>query len=156
MRRIDISFLVLATVSLLIGSGLGLWMGSLHDFRFSPAYTNVVLVGWTSLALFGLCYRVYPNLAASRIAIPQFFLASLSAILFPLGIALSIADVTPSVAFAGSLLWLTSVVLFLLNLLRLALAEIKGPLHPSLSLGQNPPAARVAPAFGRWRETLES
>jgi hypothetical protein len=156
MRRIDISFLVLATLSLLVGAGLGIWMGSIHDFQFSPAYTNIILVGWTSLALFGLCYRVYPDLASSRIAMPQFVLASLSAILFPLGIALSIAGVTPSIALAGSLLWLASVVLFLLNLLRVALVGSKGSLRTSLSLGPKPPAAGVAPAFGGWRETLES
>jgi len=126
MRRIDLAFLILATATLLIGVGMGTWMGLTHNFHFAPVHAHLNLLGWTSLALFGLCYRAYPPLAASRLALPHFALAASGAICFPAGIALSIADVTMEVAKLGALLWTLAVLVFLVALVRLALGERAG------------------------------
>jgi cbb3-type cytochrome oxidase subunit 1 len=97
-------------------------MGIVHDFQFAPAHAHLNLVGWVSLALFGLAYRSYPELADSRIAVAHFALASVGAITFPIGIALAIAGVTVAVAIVGALVWMAAVVLFLVNLARISLA----------------------------------
>ena len=122
MRRVDLSFLFLATLCLLCGVSLGIWMGIIHDFQFAPVHAHVNLLGWASLALFGLSYRAYPALQASWIAPTHFGLSAVSAVLFPIGIALSITGVTVAVAIAASLIWLAGVVLFLVNLARIAFA----------------------------------
>ena len=122
MRRIDLGFLILATATLLVGVGMGVWMGLTHNFHFAPVHAHLNLLGWTSLAIFGLCYRAYPALAASRLALPHFVLAAGGAILFPVGIALSISDITMEVAKLGALLWALAVLLFLVALVRLAMA----------------------------------
>jgi hypothetical protein len=75
-----------------------------------------------SLALFGLAYRAYPQLSQSRLAIAHFVLASIGAIMFPVGIALAISGSSPGVAILGAFIWLVAVVLFLVNLARLAFA----------------------------------
>lgn len=131
MRRIDLWFLLLATVSLLVGVGMGIWMGIAHDFFFAPVHAHLNLLGWASLALFGLTYRAYPAMAETRLALLHFALAAPSAVLFPLGIALSITGVTVVVAIVASLAWFLGVALFLAGLARLAFA---------------PAAARVAAA----------
>lgn len=122
MRRIDIAFLLLAATSLLAGTGMGIWMGIAHNFQFAPVHAHLNLLGWASLALFGLTYRAYPELAESRVAAAHVALAAPAALLFPLGIALSITGVTIVVAIAASLAWLGGVALFLAGLLRLAFA----------------------------------
>jgi cbb3-type cytochrome oxidase subunit 1 len=127
MRRIDLSFLLLATTSLLVGVTVGIWMGIVHNFQFAPAHAHLNLVGWASLALFGLTYRAYPQLAESRIASAHFVLASIGAVMFPLGIALSIADATIVVAIIGAFVWLGAVVLFLVNLARIAFTPAASP-----------------------------
>jgi cbb3-type cytochrome oxidase subunit 1 len=127
MRRFDLPFLILATISLLIGVFVGIWMGIVHDFQFAPAHAHLNLLGWVSLALFGLAYRVYPALNASPLAAAHFALSTLGAAVFPVGIALSIADATPAVAIAGSFLWLGAVVVFLMNLVRIAVADQASP-----------------------------
>lgn len=124
MRRIDLYFLLLATASLLVGVTLGIWMGIVHDFQFAPAHAHLNLVGWVSLALFGLAYRSYPALAESRIAGAHFVLASVGAIMFPIGIALSIAGVTVAVAIVGAFVWMGAVILFLVNLTRICFAPV--------------------------------
>ncbi len=122
MRRIDLSFLLLAATSLLVGVAMGIWMGIAHDFQFAPVHAHLNLLGWASLALFGLTYRAYPEMAAWRLARLHLALAAPSAVLFPLGIALSITGVTILVAVIASFAWLAGVALFLTGLVRLALA----------------------------------
>jgi cbb3-type cytochrome oxidase subunit 1 len=125
MRKVDLYFILLATTSLLVGVTLGIWMGIVHDFQFAPAHAHMNLVGWASLALFGLCYRVYPQLADSRIALFHFVTACIGAVIFPLGIALSIAGITVAVAIIGSLIWFAAVILFFVNVTRITLAPTR-------------------------------
>ncbi len=69
MRRIDLYFLILAALCLITGVMMGIGMGIAHDFQFAPVHAHLNLLGWTSLALFGLTYKVYPALAQSRLAL---------------------------------------------------------------------------------------
>jgi hypothetical protein len=126
MRRYDLPFLILASVSLLVGVFMGIWMGIVHDFQFAPVHAHLNLLGWVSMALFGVAYRIYPALQDSPLAHAHFALASVGAIVMPLGVALSIAEATPVIAIAGSFIWLAAVVIFLLNLVRIAVADQPG------------------------------
>ncbi len=149
MRRIDRSFLLLATLSLLIGVSLGIWMGIVHDFQMTPVHAHMNLVGWVSLALFGLTYRAYPEMAASKLAVAHFVLASVAAFLLPIGIALTIIGVTVSIAIAASFMWLAAVLLFLINLVRVTIASLTTEVT-SGALAMAPPV----PTSGQWRESL--
>jgi cbb3-type cytochrome oxidase subunit 1 len=120
MRRIDLAFLMLAVLLLLVGVCLGIGMGIAHDFLYAPVHAHINLVGWVSLALFGLTYRAYPALGNSWLAPVHFGFAATGAILFPVGIALSVAGVTIAVAIVGSFIFLAAVLLFLANLARIA------------------------------------
>lgn len=119
MKRIDIYFLLLATVLLLAGAGLGIHMGSSEDFQLAPVHAHVNLAGWASLALFGLTYRAYPQLAERRLAPLHFYVSATGAILLPIGIGFAILRAQPTLAIVASLIWVLGVVLFLLQLLSL-------------------------------------
>jgi cbb3-type cytochrome oxidase subunit 1 len=132
MRRIDTSFLLLATACLIVGVSMGIGMGIAHDFQFAPVHAHLNLLGWASLALFGLVYKAYPQLAHSRLALAHFAASATSAVVFPFGIYFSIAHQTPGVAIGASLVWLLGAVLFLANLVRafvIAPARIRSPLE---------------------------
>ena len=121
MKNVDLKFLLLAAIMLTAGVGLGIRMGIVHDFSLAPVHAHINLVGWASLALFGIVYRLYPKMAESRLAGLHFILAAPAAVMFPIGIALSILAERPLVAIVASLLWLAGVLLFLVNLIRQAL-----------------------------------
>ncbi len=125
MPRIDLSFLLLAALSLLAGVGMGIWMGIAHDFQLAPVHAHLNLLGWASLALFGLTYRAWPEMAASRLATLHFALTAPAAVVFPVGIALSMRGITIVVAIAASLAWFAGVALFLAGLVRLATAPAR-------------------------------
>jgi hypothetical protein len=127
VNRVDLKFLVLAALMLVVGVGLGIHMGIAHDFLLAPVHAHINLVGWASLALFGIVYRLYPEMAQSRLAGLHFILAAPAAVMFPLGIALSILAERPLVAIVASLLWFAGVLLFLANLVRQAFRPAPAP-----------------------------
>ena len=51
MKRIDVYFLLLATVLLICGALLGIVMGAREDFQLVPVHAHLYLAGWASLAL---------------------------------------------------------------------------------------------------------
>jgi hypothetical protein len=67
-------WLRLSVIYLIIGVGLGIAMGASENFTLRPVHAHVGLLGWTTLALAGLIYRVYPDAAASRLARIHFWL----------------------------------------------------------------------------------
>jgi hypothetical protein len=128
MRRIDISFLLLAAACLVTGVVMGIAMGIAHAFQLAPVHAHFNLVGWASLAIFGLVYKAYPALAQSRLALAHFWLSGPTAILFPIGIYLAMTYEFLPLAVGASMLWLAGAVLFLANLVRLFLFA-SGPLR---------------------------
>lgn len=120
MKRIDLYFLLLATVLLLCGAGLGIKMGASEDFQLAPVHAHINLAGWASLALFGLIYRAYPQLAERRLAVIHFILSATGAVLLPIGIGFAILRSQPTLAIIASLLWVGGVLVFLFQLIGLA------------------------------------
>jgi hypothetical protein len=119
MKRVDVYFLLLACILLICGASLGIVMGAHEDFQLAPVHAHLNLAGWASLALFGLTYRVYPELAATRLATWHFVVSGIASILLPIGIGLAVLRNSPGLAMAASPLWLLGVLMFLVQLLRL-------------------------------------
>lgn len=119
MKRIDLYFLTLATVLLLVGAGLGIKMGAAEDFQLAPVHAHINLAGWASLALFGLTYRAYPQLAETRLALSHFILSGSAAVLLPIGIGFAILRSSPGMAIFASLLFVGGALLFLVQLISL-------------------------------------
>jgi cbb3-type cytochrome oxidase subunit 1 len=73
-----IAWLKLAIVYLIVGIGIGISMGASHDFTLRPVHAHMNLLGWTTLALAGLVYSIYPQAANSRLAKVHFWLYNLA------------------------------------------------------------------------------
>jgi cbb3-type cytochrome oxidase subunit 1 len=112
MRRMDIYFLLLAALCLILGVCLGIFMGIKEDFQLAPVHAHINLLGWASLALFGVIYRAFPELSASRLAKVHFWLSAPSAPVFPIGIYLASMHQITIVAIIASFLWLAGAVVF--------------------------------------------
>src|SRR6185437_14225260 len=98
MKRIDVYFLLLATVLLICGAVLGITMGMKQDFQLTPVHAHLNLAGWASLALFGLTYRAYPQLASTKLASLHFILSATGSVLLPIGIGLAVLRNSPGLA----------------------------------------------------------
>jgi cbb3-type cytochrome oxidase subunit 1 len=113
MNRIADYFLIAAASFLVVGVALGIWMGVTQQFGQAHVHAHINLIGWASLALFGLVYRSYPQLAVKRLAKAHFVLSIVGAAVFLPGLPLAVAGVTPVPAIIGSNLWLLGALCFL-------------------------------------------
>ncbi len=111
------NFLLLAAVLGVIGMLYGIDMGIRENFAYAPVHAHINLVGWVSLAIFGLAYKAGLAKQDGWASI-HFWIAAAGAIILPIGIYLSMANHMPLVVIIGSLLTLASVILFLINIWR--------------------------------------
>lgn len=74
MNNMSNWFLRLAVLYLVVGVALGLFMAASHDHSMHPVHAHLNLLGWVSLALFGLFYRAVPAAANSKLAKAHFWI----------------------------------------------------------------------------------
>ncbi len=113
MSRISRTFIVMAIAYACIGVAMGIWMGINQDFTHMHLHAHINLIGWTSLALFGVIYHVVPQLAQSKLAKLQLLLSGLGTAIFLVGLPLADAGITILLAVTGSLMVLAGTALFL-------------------------------------------
>jgi len=75
---VGIKLIKIGIVYLLIGMGMGVYMGATKDFSVRPVHAHVNLLGWTLLGLSGLIFHVFPQLEQSVLAKIYFWLYNLS------------------------------------------------------------------------------
>ncbi len=114
-----IRFLKIAAVYFIIAVCLGLVMGIIHDFRFASVHAHLNLLGWVSMAIFGIIYSIFPNAAETKLAKTHFWLHNIG--LPVMQGALFIMLVTGNGAFTiamiiGSLLLVVGTLLFVINI----------------------------------------
>jgi hypothetical protein len=76
--RAGIIWLKLAVLYLILGISLGITMGASQNFTLRPVHAHINLLGWTTMALAGLIYSVFPQAGASRLARVHFWLLNLA------------------------------------------------------------------------------
>jgi hypothetical protein len=122
--RYDIIFITAALLCLLIGEGLGLHMGMNENFLLAPAHAHLNLLGWVTLAAYGLMHRAYPALATSRLAAFQCWFAILSNIAMPAGLAMMLLGGDASLVKYGSIAVILATLVFVIMFVRkVALAK---------------------------------
>ncbi len=72
-------FLKIAVIYLVLGVIFGIWMGITQQFQFAPAHAHLNLLGWASLALMGVIYRLFPAAARTKLAHWHFWLYNIGA-----------------------------------------------------------------------------
>jgi cbb3-type cytochrome oxidase subunit 1 len=113
-------YLKVASVYFTIGVLAGLTMGIIHDFRFTSVHAHVNLLGWVSMALFGIIYHFYPHAANSKLAKTQFWLHNIGVPVMLGGIALQVLGVSAALppTIIGSLAVVIGVILFMVNVFK--------------------------------------
>jgi hypothetical protein len=78
LSRAGIVWLKLSVVYLIIGVCMGIAMGASQNFTLRPVHAHVNLLGWTTMALAGLIYSVFPTAGESMLARVHFWLMNLA------------------------------------------------------------------------------
>ena len=74
MKSIDTTYVALGASWLVIGMVLGIVMGASENFLFTPVHAHINLIGFACHSIFGMAYRQWPAMKASRLAPYQFWI----------------------------------------------------------------------------------
>jgi hypothetical protein len=118
MRGVALWFFTSAVIYVTLGMLFGIWMSASHDHGLSPAHGHLNLIGWVTMALFGVYYHMVPAAAESRLATLHFVIATIGVWLIVPGIVLAIRGTTELLAMLGSFATLASMLLFLTIVLK--------------------------------------
>lgn len=94
-------FLRLGVITALIGVAMGIAMGMSEDFTLSPVHAHLNLLGWVSMMIYGVFYRLYPSSAEGYLALFHAICAVVGGGVFVLSLALRLAgpaDLAPVAA----------------------------------------------------------
>lgn len=113
MKASSLSFFA-AVIAVLVGMSWGIVMAISQDHSSMPAHAHLNLLGWVSLFLFGIFYRLHPALETSRVALAQVYVWILGTISLTVGVAMLHAGNKAGEPFAGigSFVLLGDMVLF--------------------------------------------
>jgi hypothetical protein len=143
MRDIAFIFFLAAVLCVLAGMAWGIQMAISQDHLLAGAHAHLNLVGWTTLALFGLYYRLTPQAAGARLAKVHAVTAILGVVVMVPGIAVAITTGAPALAALGALMTFLSMAIFLVTVVRHGFGErapSKTPLQ-SVANGAAPAAS---------------
>lgn len=111
-------FIKAAVVYFLIGTIIGLVMGISEQFQYTSVHAHINLVGWASLAIIGVIYKVYPDAGQSKLATIQYWLHMIGLPLLVISMVIFTTEhVKVGIPFAalGGLMIIVSAVLLTIN-----------------------------------------
>ena len=110
----------ISAIYFVIGVSLGLYMSIVHSYVLTSVHVHINLLGWVSLALAGIIYTLFPDLASTKLAKIHFWVHNIALPIMMVGLACIIygqVALTPVVAISGTILVL-AIILFAYNILR--------------------------------------
>ena len=117
MKGIALYFFVTATVAVTLGMIWGIQMSASQDHTLSGAHAHLNLVGWATMALFGIYYHLTPAAAEAMLAKIHYAVALAGLVIMIPGIVQAIRQTGETLAKVGSILTLASMAIFLFTVL---------------------------------------
>ena len=113
MKASRLCFLA-AVLAAIAGMLWGLHMAISDNHAAMPAHAHLNLLGWVSLFLFGIFYRLHPSLETAKVALVQVWMWIVGTIIMAIGVGLVSTGTTSAepIAAVGSLIVLFGMLLF--------------------------------------------
>jgi len=111
MKNIPFYFIGVSVIFALIGMGYGMYMAGSQDHLLAGAHAHNNLLGWVTMAIFGLYYRAVPT-SVTGLATIHFWVTLVANLIFPFGIGMAILGMTPALAAIGVGLEILSMLIF--------------------------------------------
>lgn len=113
-------FIRISVIYFAVGVLLGMYMSMAHNYDLTGVHVHVNLLGWSSMALAGIIYHLYPAASNSSLATYHFWGMNIGLPIMMIGLALLI--LTKSATFTvfvsiGAIITVLSVLVFFFNVL---------------------------------------
>lgn len=93
VKNVGNSLIKISILYFLIGISLGLYMSIAHDYALTGVHVHINLLGWVSLALAGIFYKLFPHLADTTSAKVHFWLHNIGLPVMMISLALVVLGV---------------------------------------------------------------
>jgi cbb3-type cytochrome oxidase subunit 1 len=96
-------------------------MGMIHNFAFTSVHAHLTLLGWVSMAIFGIIYSLYPSAAETELAKTHFWLYNVGVPLMQGALFLQILTGNQAITIGiiiGSRMVVVGTLLFLINVFK--------------------------------------
>ncbi|MGP4108520.1 cytochrome-c oxidase [Virgibacillus sp. L01] len=116
-----VRFLKIAAVYFVLGVCLGLTMGITENFSFTSVHAHLNLLGWVSLALFGIIYYCFPKAGETKLATIHFWLHNIGLPLMQGTLFIMLLTSNHSIVvltIIGSVMVVVGAILFLINVFK--------------------------------------
>lgn len=121
-----IRFLKIAVVYFFVAVCLGLVMGIIQNFSFTSVHAHLNLLGWVSMAIFGIIYSIYPSAAETKLAKAHFWLHNIGVPIMQGALFIELLTGNTALTIGiiiGSLMVVVGVLLFAINILSLKASQ---------------------------------
>ncbi len=118
MRDIAFVFFLAAVLCVTGGMFWGLQMGASGDHSMAGAHVHLNLVGWATMALFGVYYRLTPQAAQGWLPKVHAVLAIGGVAVMVTGLYIVFSGGAPGAAIAGGMMSFASMLIFLFTVVR--------------------------------------
>ena len=117
MQDIDRKFVLVALAWLIVGTVFGFWMGATNRMNYVSVHVAMLLPGFVTLAVYGMLYRLWPEMKEGVLPIWQFWIAVVGELILIVGsfqflangsvmiVAPASAAIIVSVLMMGWLFW---------------------------------------------------
>ena len=92
-EKVGNTLIKISVVYFLIGVTLGLYMSVAHDYALTGVHVHINLLGWMSLAIAGIFYKLFPHLAQTATAKVHFWLHNLGLPVMMISLAFVVSGV---------------------------------------------------------------
>ncbi|MBO8164243.1 MAG: cytochrome-c oxidase [Brevibacillus sp.] len=119
--NIGVPFIKASVVYFIIGVSMGMYMGITNHFSFTSAHAHINLLGWVSLALAGLIYKLNPAAGTSKMALVHFWLHMIGIPLLTFAMVLfgmGQFEIGGPISGIGGILVISGVVVFAVNVFK--------------------------------------
>lgn len=112
MKSLPFAFIFVASLFGLVGMAWGIQMSMSQDHTLASAHAHNNLIGFVTMMIYGVYYRLVPAAAANRLGVVHFWIALAGAVTFGPGVALAVMGNGPILAIIASLLTILSMLIF--------------------------------------------
>ncbi|APX89440.1 hypothetical protein BV394_06690 [Brevirhabdus pacifica] len=118
MHGTALYFLASAACYAVVGMTGGIVMSATGDFSLAPVHAHLNLVGWVTMAIFGIYYHLVPEAAETTLARVHFWTSTAGLWLLVPGIVMAVRGSDETLAKVGSVLTVAGMLIFVATVLR--------------------------------------
>jgi len=118
MKSLPFWFIVVGAVLALLGMAWGIQMAITQDHTLAPGHAHNNLIGFVTMVIYGVYYKLVPAAAQTRLALVHFWVALLGALTIGIGVAMATSGQGEWLAQLASIATIIGMAIFVYTIFR--------------------------------------